>query len=137
MAAITRAELSRRLGVSRAAITLAIKDGRLEPALLADGKLDAEQGVELFKATSRRMVELPEPDAAEWANALLDLECWGPPPWSLSQWISLRDVFQFGCELAAEGRIYSPAAFHALGIELEEQIKSNEQSRAPQSLATR
>lgn len=127
MPAITRAELSRRLGVSRAAVTLAIKDGRLEPALLPDGKVDAALGVELFRATSRRAVveELPVADAAAWANALLDVECWGPPPWSRAQWVDLAHVLEFATALAAEGRVYSPAALHALGIELDEQIQAD------------
>lgn len=133
MATISKAELARRLGVSRAAVTLAAKDGRLERALMADGRLDADLAVELFRATSSRVVELPEPDPVQWANALLDLPEWGPPPWTLKQWISLRDVFEHACELAAEGRIYSPAALTAYGIELDDQITANERSRSPQS----
>ena len=42
-----------------------------------------------------------EPSEAAWAqrcNGFLDLECWGPPPWSADQWITLRVVMEMAGE---------------------------------------
>lgn len=130
MALISRAELSRRLGVSRAAITIAIRDGRLEGAVAADGRVDAERGAALFLATTSRPLEPPRPDPVPWANALLDPDCWGPPPWTARQWASLRDVWMTACELTDEGRVYSPSGFHAWEIESSQQIAADGEQKA-------
>ena len=43
----------------------------------------------------------PEPSEAAWAatcNSYLDLECWGPPPWSHDEWATLRVVLEVANE---------------------------------------
>ena len=38
-----------------------------------------------------------EPSKAAWTatcNSYLDLESWGPPPWSADQWVTLRNVIE-------------------------------------------
>ena len=45
---------------------------------------------------------LPPVDPSDrWAqrcNGYLDLECWGPPPWSADQWVTLRVVMEMAGE---------------------------------------
>jgi len=42
-----------------------------------------------------------ESSEVEWGttcNSYLDLECWGPPPWSADQWVTLRVVMEMAGE---------------------------------------
>ena len=56
-------------------------------------------------------------DNASWANQLLDVERWSPPPWPADRWATLDAVLDQADDLAAEHGAYTPEVFARLQAE--------------------
>ncbi len=128
------AEAATLTGFARQTIYRAVRDGRLNRWLIRDDKGQARLSPDGVTAIRRGVIRprvdskprpappptpVPDPryqagnpaelwaDNASWANALLDVERWGPPPWSADQWATLDAVMDMADNLAAEHGGYS------------------------------
>lgn len=114
-ATLSIAEAAQASGFTRQALYRALKDGRLSRWLIRDSSGHARllpdavaairSGVLRLRLDSAAAAPAPAvPPAAapaavsplaqwvEWANALLDSEQWGPPPWEPTRWRTLEIV---------------------------------------------
>lgn len=136
---MTGAEAAAILHVSPQAVAKAARSGRLEFELRDGVRVFKREGLECrWWGSTQRLADLPREawelltpqhqatpeDVANWANALLDLERWGPPPWTASRWVTLWDVIETAAELAAQWP-YSAERMQQWGDELE--LELNEQ----------
>jgi hypothetical protein len=144
---VTAAEAAAILQVSPQAVGKAARSGRLEFVLHAGVRVFRREGLERrWWGSSQRLADLPDrawevlaeapyqpsaADTADWANALLDLPQWGPPPWDAARWITLADVIETATELAARWP-YSPEAMQQWESELERELNEHFQ-RLPKS----
>jgi len=134
------AEVSTLTGFSRMTIYRAVRDGRLNRWLTHDDKGQArllpDAAVAIRRGVIRRRIDsqprpapapAPEPqagspadawaDCASWANAFLDVDLWGPPPWPADRWATLDAVLDQADELAAEHGSYTAEVFARLETE--------------------
>lgn len=56
-------------------------------------------------------------DNASWANQLLDVKRWSPPPWPADRWATLDAVLDQADDLAAEHGAYTPELMARLQAE--------------------
>ena len=119
------AEVAAATGFTRQAVYRAVRDGRLSRYVVKDGKGHTRLLPEAVAAIRSGMLRLrvdthqppaPAPAAnpgelwgsvAAWANALLDLPSWGPPPWTGDQWATLSAVIEQADDLEAEHGVFS------------------------------
>ena len=127
-------EAAAATGFTSQAVYRAIRDGRLSRYLLRDGAGRARLMPEAVEAIRRGLLRQrvdtapppppapepepePEPIAAEiwgdWANALLDLTQWAPPPWSGTRWASLAITADQAYGLAEQ---YGPCTTETLAM---------------------
>jgi len=132
-ATLSVSEAAAASGFTRQAVYRAIRDGRLNRYLLRDGagraRLMAEAVGAIRRGLLRQRVDTapmppppapaPEPERepipasvwGDWANALLDLTQWAPPPWSGTRWASLAITADQAYALAEQ---YGPCTPEAL-----------------------
>jgi hypothetical protein len=134
------AEVSALTGFSRMTIYRAVRDGRLNRWLIRDDKgqarLSPDAAVAIRRGVIRRRIDsqpkpapapVPEPqaenpvnpwvDIASWANQLIDVAQWGPPPWPADKWATLEFVLDMADNLAAEHGSYTAELFAKLQAE--------------------
>jgi hypothetical protein len=134
------AEVALATAFSRMTIYRAVRDGRLNRWLIRDAKGQARLMPEAVTAIRRGLIRpridsapapapTPEPeyqagtpadawaDCASWANALLDVAQWGPPPWPADRWATLDATLDMADSLAAEHGAYSPELMAQLEAE--------------------
>jgi len=132
------AEVSALTGFSRMTIYRAVRDGRLNRWLTRDDKgqvrLLPDAAVAIRRGVIRRRIDsqpkpapVPEPqaenpvnpwvDIASWANQLIDVDQWGPPPWPADKWATLEFVLDMADNLAAEHGSYTAEVFARLQAE--------------------
>ncbi len=140
------AEAAAATGFSRQAVHRAIKDGRLRRFLVRDAaghcRLMSEAVGAIRSGILRQRIDTapaapPSPpapapapappanpaqlwaDIGTWANALLDLGRWGPPPWPPERWATLDIVLDQAEDLAAEHGPCTPELLAQLEQECE------------------
>jgi hypothetical protein len=135
------AEAAAACGFSRQAVHRAIKDGRLSRFLIRDSagraRLMPEAVGAIRSGLLRQRIDTarpappppaPEPaadevfswaDVASWGNALIDRAAFGLVPWSSTLWVSLSNVLDMACALAAERGPCTPRALAAFEAEAE------------------
>ena len=107
------AEMAAATGYARQSVSRAVRDGRLNRWLVRDSKGHARLMPEAATAIRSGVLRLrvdskaanlpppPAPDSAPapsaelwapWANGLLDLTQWSPPPWDATRWRTLLVV---------------------------------------------
>jgi hypothetical protein len=130
---LTVSELSRQSGISRQSVYRAIRDGRLSRYLITapDGRrlLEPEALEFCTNGGIRGRRDSPwmqwsdapaVPDGprlehvAGWGNALIDAAAWGPPPWTVEQWQSLRVVLEQAIDLAGSYGPFDPVLLESL-----------------------
>ncbi len=137
-------EVATLTGFARQTIYRAVRDGRLNRWLIRDDKGQARlspDGVTAIRCgvirpridSKPRPAPTPTPvpdpryqagnpaelwaDIASWGNVLLDVERWGPPPWSADKWATLDAVLDMADNLAAEHGGYTPELMAMLQAE--------------------
>ena len=113
---VTVREAAALIGVTEQAVHKRIRAGRF-PHQLVDGVRVLERdGLEArWWGSSQRVADMPERgraalrrgagvDGPDWvsiaqqANAYLDCDAWGPPPWPADRWATLRVVIELAME---------------------------------------
>jgi hypothetical protein len=132
------AEAAAATGFSRQAIHRAVKDGRLSRFLIRDAaghcRLLPEAVGQIRSGLLRQRIDTarpappppppppppaPEPEPGDedgvrgsawgpWANELLDLPQWGPPPWPAYLWVTLSIVIDEAVECVGKYGLLTP-----------------------------
>jgi hypothetical protein len=137
------AEVAESTGFARQSLHRAVRDGRLSRYVVRDEKGRIRLLPEAASAIRSGMLRLrvdtaappapaPAPaepefdsrqawsDIASWANALIDVAAWGPPPWSGEQWATLDLLIDQADDLAAEHGGQTPELLASLQAEGDE-----------------